>query len=95
MAAALTVGGKKIIDIAVAATRAGGLRMVFGELTVLPVVWWRSLRERRPMSWQIFAVWRYLSTRVVATPDYRERALQAIPSVGRLLIDYLVRRQSA
>jgi GT2 family glycosyltransferase len=83
---------KKVWDTVIAAVRTGQPAVVAGEVLGLPGTVLRSLWRRTPISWKVFAAFRYLGTREVTRRDYRHAALLEYPTRVDLLWGYL--RQS-
>jgi len=84
--------GKKLWDTLSAALRTRRPGLLAAELVSLPRMVALSLRRRRPISWKVFAAWRYLSTREVTRRDYREAAVREYPGCFHLLRAYLQQR---
>ena len=80
---------KKAWDTVNAAGRTKNVKLLAGEAIALPLTILRSLWRRQPISWHVFAAFRYLATREVTRPDYREAALVEYPSGFGLLRGYL------
>jgi GT2 family glycosyltransferase len=70
---------KKFIDTMVAAARTRTVRAVVAELAYLPATVLRSLRDRRPLEWDVFAIWRYLAVHEVTDSRYRTAAAREYP----------------
>ena len=80
---------KKVCDTIVAAVRTKHTGVVASELLNLPRTILSSLWRRRPVSWKVFAAWRYLGTREVTAHDYRAAALREYPNRLALLLGFL------
>lgn len=80
---------KKLCDTLVAAFRTRQGRVIVAEVLMMPTTVVRSLQRRRALRWEAFAVWRYLATRLVNSPDYRQAAARAYPTQWELLLGFL------
>jgi GT2 family glycosyltransferase len=80
---------KKVCDTLIAALRTGRPRVVAAELLALPRALIRGSSHRRPLAWQVFAVWRHLARGQVTSDAYRTAALREYPTRWRLLLGYL------
>jgi hypothetical protein len=76
-------------DTITAAVRTGQPAVVAGEILGLPRTIIGSLWRRAPISWKVFAAFRYLGTREVICRDYRNAALLEYPNRADLLWGYL------
>ena len=80
---------KKVWDTLAAAIRTGQPAVVAGEILGLPRTILDSVWRRAPISWRVFAAFRYLATREVIRRDYRNAALLEYPNRAGLVWGYL------
>ena len=80
---------KKACDTIVAAAGTRHIDVIAAELLNLPRTILSSLWRRRPVSWKVFAAWRYLATRDVTTRNYRKAALLRYPNRLTLLLGFV------
>jgi GT2 family glycosyltransferase len=80
---------KKICNTLAAAWRTQEPMTMAAELCRLPRAAIRGISRRRPVRWEVFAAWRYLSTTMVSTPDYHRAALARYPTRWALFLDYV------
>jgi GT2 family glycosyltransferase len=80
---------KKICNTLTAAWRTREPITIAAELLRLPRAVIGGIARRRPVGWETFAAWRYLSTTEVNTADYRHAALARYPNRWALFLDYV------